>query len=134
MTDRRDWQLQQLGIVRWTLRRPAALQGEVALTLPDTLRLVVVAATLPRLTDPLVADVLRALTLDAEQVMLLTPERAAMLPEGRRCNSWLMGVETDLVLSGARLLSPDPGELQRSAQARAALWRQICEYEQYFFS
>ncbi|EDD6876593.1 DNA polymerase III subunit psi, partial [Salmonella enterica subsp. enterica serovar Typhimurium] len=28
MTSRRDWQLQQLGITQWALRRPGALQGE----------------------------------------------------------------------------------------------------------
>ncbi|STI78088.1 DNA polymerase III subunit psi [Escherichia coli] len=31
MTSRRDWQLQQLGITQWSLRRPGALQGEIAL-------------------------------------------------------------------------------------------------------
>ena len=29
MTSRRDWQLQQLGITQWSLRRPGALQGEL---------------------------------------------------------------------------------------------------------
>lgn len=29
MTSRRDWQLQQLGITQWSLRRPGALQGEI---------------------------------------------------------------------------------------------------------
>lgn len=28
MTSRRDWQLQQLGITQWALRRPTALQGK----------------------------------------------------------------------------------------------------------
>lgn len=134
MTTRRDWQLQQLGITRWTLRRPAVLQGEIALTLPDTVRLVVVAETLMPQDDALVADILRALALTPDQVMWLTPDRAAMLPEGARCNSWLPGVETPLSLTGARLTSPGLDELQRSAKARAALWRQICEHEQDFLS
>jgi DNA polymerase-3 subunit psi len=34
MTSRREWQLQQLGITRWSLRRPGALQGEIAISLP----------------------------------------------------------------------------------------------------
>ena len=34
MTSRRDWQLQQLGITQWSLRRPGALQGEIAIALP----------------------------------------------------------------------------------------------------
>lgn len=36
MTSRRDWQLQQLGITQWALRRPGALQGEIAISLPRT--------------------------------------------------------------------------------------------------
>lgn len=31
MTSRRDWQLQQLGITQWSLRRPGALQGRLPL-------------------------------------------------------------------------------------------------------
>lgn len=134
MTLRRDWQLQQLGITRWTLRRPAVLQGEIALTLPDTIRLVVVAETLPTLTDLLINDILRALALTADRVMLLTPERAVMLPEGGHCNSWLLGTDTELTLTGARLVTPDLDTLQHSPEARAALWRQICKHEHYFFS
>ena len=62
MTSRRDWQLQQLGITQWSLRRPGALQGEIAIAIPPHVRLVMVANDLPALTDPLVSDVLRALT------------------------------------------------------------------------
>ncbi len=134
MTTRRDWQLQQLGITRWTLRRPAVLQGEIALTLPDTVRLVVVADVLPSPADALVADILRALVLSTDAVMWLTPDRAAMLPEGACCNSWLLGVEAEVALTGARLMTPGLDELKHSAQARAALWRQICEHEQDFLS
>ncbi len=36
MTSRRDWQLQQLGITQWSLRRPGALQGEIAHCDPGT--------------------------------------------------------------------------------------------------
>lgn len=32
MTSRRDWQLQQLGITQWSLRRPGALQ-EIAIAI-----------------------------------------------------------------------------------------------------
>ncbi|GHL36541.1 hypothetical protein ECZU27_17070 [Escherichia coli] len=69
MTSRRDWQLQQLGITQWSLRRPGALQGEIAIAIPAHVRLVMVANDLPALTDPLVSDVLRALTV--------SPDRAA---------------------------------------------------------
>ena len=54
MTSRRDWQLQQLGITQWSLRRPGALQGEIAISLPEHIRLVMVAETPPSLTEPLI--------------------------------------------------------------------------------
>ena len=50
MTSRRDWQLQQLGITQWSLRRPGALQGEIAISLPEHIRLVMVAET-PQIAD-----------------------------------------------------------------------------------
>lgn len=76
MTSRRDWQLQQLGITQWSLRRPGALQGEIAIAIPAHVRLVMVANDLPALTDPLVSDVLRALTVSPDQVLQLTPEKS----------------------------------------------------------
>lgn len=76
MTSRRDWQLQQLGITQWSLRRPGALQGEIAIAIPPHVRLVMVANDLPALTDPLVSDVLRALTVSPDQVLQLTPEKS----------------------------------------------------------
>lgn len=78
MTSRRDWQLQQLGITQWSLRRPGALQGEIAISLPEHIRLVMVAETPPSLTEPLIGDILRALAV--------TPDRLCSLPpSGWRC-------------------------------------------------
>lgn len=133
MTSRRDWQLQQLGITQWTLRRPGALQGEIAISLPAHIRLVMIAGTPPALHEPLVGDVLRALTLTPDQVLQITPDRVAMLPEGSRCNSWRLGVDEPITLAGAQLLSPALHELQTSPAARAALWQQICAHEHDFF-
>ena len=133
MTSRRDWQLQQLGITQWSLRRPGALQGEIAIAIPAHVRLVMVANDLPALTDPLVSDVLRALTVSPDQVLQLTPEKIAMLPQGSRCNSWRLGTEASLPLAGAQVSTPAFDELQTSAPARRALWQQICTYEHDFF-
>ncbi|HEY3987596.1 DNA polymerase III subunit psi [Cedecea sp.] len=130
---RRDWQLQQLGITQWVLRRPTVLQGEIAVSLPTGVRLVMVAEEPPALNDPLVKDILRSMALSAEQVMQLTPERVAMMPPDSRCNSWRLGVEQPLTLDGAQLASPALDELYHNGNARQALWRQICEHEQDFF-
>lgn len=118
MTSRRDWQLQQLGITQWSLRRPGALQGEIAIAIPPHVRLVMVANDLPALTDPLVSDVLRALTVSPDQVLQLTPEKIAMLPQGSRCNSWRLGTDEPLSLEGAQVhhrRSPNYGQTQRHA-------------------
>ncbi|WP_312687082.1 DNA polymerase III subunit psi [Kosakonia sp.] len=133
MTSRRDWQLQQLGITQWTLRRPAVLQGEIAISLPAHIRLVMVAPTLPALTEPLVSDVLRALTVTADQVLQLTPDRVAMLPPESQCNSWLLGINEPLTLAGAQVSTASYEELRGNPAARAALWQQICEHEHDFF-
>lgn len=133
MTSRRDWQLQQLGITQWTLRRPTALQGEIAVSLSGQTRLVIIASALPPLEDPLVQDVIRSLALNDDQVQLLTPDQLAMLPDGSQCNSWRIAIEQPLSLAGAQLMSPALDELQQSGPARKALWQQICEHEHDFY-
>jgi len=133
MTSRRDWQLQQLGITQWALRRPAALQGEIAISLPAHIRLVMVSSALPALTEPLISDVLRALTVSPDQVLQITPERIAMLPAGSRCNCWLLGADETVALEGVKVTSPRFDELRVNPAARAALWQQICEHEHDFF-
>lgn len=133
MTSRRDWQLQQLGITQWSLRRPGALQGEIAISLPEHIRLVMVAETPPSLTEPLISDILRALSIRADQVLQLTPDRVAMLPQNSRCNSWRLGCEAPLSLAGAQVSTPVFDELQSSVPARIALWQQICAHEHDFY-
>ena len=133
MTSRRDWQLQQLGITQWSLRRPAALQGEIAISLPEHIQLVMVADDLPLLTEPLIIDVLRALQLTPDRVLQLTPEKVAMLPQGKRCNCWRLGNDEPVSLEGAQGSTPAFNELKASAPARAALWQQICAHEHDFY-
>lgn len=96
-------------------------------------RLVMVANDLPALTDPLVSDVLRALTVSPDQVLQLTPEKIAMLPQGSHCNSWRLGTDEPLSLEGAQVASPALTDLRANPTARAALWQQICTYEHDFF-
>lgn len=134
MTSRREWQLQQLGITQWMLRRPAVLQGEIAITLPEHIRLVMVAQTLPAMTEPLLLDILRAMTISPDQVLQLTPERVAMLPAESQCATWLLGVDDELSFRGAQLTSAAFSELQQNGAARSALWRQIYQHEHDFFT
>ncbi|NDL61375.1 DNA polymerase III subunit psi [Acerihabitans arboris] len=129
MTSRRDWQLQQLGITQWALRRPASLLGEVAVVLPDDVRLVLIANPLAPVDHPLVGDVARCLDLTLRQLYPLTPDQAEMLPEGTRCHSWWLGGEATRSLSGVTLSTPSLAELQGNAAAKRDLWHQICHYE-----
>jgi DNA polymerase-3 subunit psi len=109
------------------------LQGEIAISIPAHVRLVMVAEELPSLTETLVSDVLRTLKVSADQVLQLTPERVAMLPPESRCNSWRLGVADETPLEGGQLLTPPLEELKANPKARSALWQQICEYEHDFF-
>ena len=92
-----------------------------------------VAETPPSLTEPLISDILRALAVTPDQVLQLTPERVAMLPQDSRCNSWRLGTDEPLSLEGAQVASPALTELRANPTARAALWQQICTYEHDFF-
>ncbi|HCZ4695105.1 TPA: DNA polymerase III subunit psi, partial [Salmonella enterica subsp. enterica serovar Saintpaul str. CFSAN004147] len=96
-------------------------------------RLIVVAEELPALNEPLMRDILRALTVSPDQVLPLAPERVAMLPQGSRCNSWRLGTDAPLQLEGAQVTTPAFNELRANPAARAALWQQICEYEHDFY-
>jgi len=133
MTSRRDWLLQQMGITQWTLRKPSVLQGEVAVSLPEHTRLLIVADVPPAEDDPLVNDVLRSLALAARHVYRLTPEQVTMLPEGTHCNTWRLGILAPLSVEGTQLSSPALTELYQDAGAKRALWQQICENEQHFY-
>lgn len=134
MSSRRDWQLQQLGITSWSLRRPAVLTGEIALTLPALTRLLIITHDPLATSEPLIGDVLLSLGLSAGQTMVLTPERVAMLPSGARCNSWWLGCRTNASLVGRQLHSPALAGLLSDSTQRRDLWQQICEYENDFFT
>ncbi|WP_312073508.1 DNA polymerase III subunit psi [Atlantibacter sp.] len=134
MTSRRDWQLQQLGITQWVLRRPTALQGEIAISLPAHIRLVMVAEPTPALTTPLMSDLLRALGVSPDQVLPLTPDRVEMLPPESACLSLWLGVEPLPSLAGTALRTQTLDALRQDPAARAALWQQICEHEHDLFT
>lgn len=132
MTSRRDWLLQQLGITQWTLRRPTALQGEIAVRLPAATRLLIVADPLPDQNDPLLWDVIRSLRLSPDEICRLTPQQLDMLPEPAPCPCWWLGCEPPQPQDGVRLTSPALPNLYQSPGAKRALWQQICQHELHF--
>ncbi|MDL4915478.1 MAG: DNA polymerase III subunit psi [Enterobacterales bacterium endosymbiont of Blomia tropicalis] len=133
MTSRRDWLLQQMGIMQYQLRRPRVLQGEIAVTLAADTRLVIVTETPPGLQEPLIRDVLHTLHLQSSQVMMVTPEQLQMLPETLDCAGWLLGVESEQPFNGVALSSASLNELISSGAARRALWQQMCNHDSHLF-
>lgn len=134
MSSRRDWLLQQMGITQYTLRRPRALHGEVAVSIRQETRLLIVAAVPPPLTDPLISDVLRAMMMHEHEVVVLTPDQSAMLPDDTRCVSWSLGLDAPAAWEGSHIASPALAELYDNAGAKRALWQQISHYESDFFT
>ncbi len=132
MTSRRDRMLQQLGITQWSLRRPAVLQGEVAVAIPTGIKLVVIAQTLPDLAHPLVRDVVQSLGLAVKDSYPLTSDQVLMLPDDTRCHSWWQGSSATRSLVGISLSSPSLATLMDNASAKRELWQQICQHEHDF--
>lgn len=135
MTIRRDFLLQQLGIIQWQLRYPMVLHGEVALKLATGTRLLIVSTENISADDQLLNDVLRGLSLTKAQVMFLTPEQYVMLGEGGEYLCWWLGSDERAPGKAQMILrSPVLTALYNNPEAKRALWQQICHDEQYFLS
>ncbi|MCR3755288.1 MAG: DNA polymerase III subunit psi [Sodalis sp. Psp] len=132
MMIRRDWLLQQLGITQWRLRRPAVLQGEVAIKLPDHTRLLLVTDSLPPEAHHLVTDVVRSLMLTPAQITRLTPDQVMMLPNDVHCHCWWLGLEAIRDFGGISLYTPSLTVLQEDSGSKRELWQQINDNEHPF--
>ncbi|MGP4123114.1 MAG: DNA polymerase III subunit psi [Sodalis sp. (in: enterobacteria)] len=126
---RRNWLLQKLGIMQWTLRRPEMLQKEVSVTLPGHIRLLLVAEVLPPLDHPLVVDVARSMTLTPAQLYGLTPLQVMMLPDSVRCHCWWLGLKALRDFQGISFHTPPLAALSGDARAKRNLWRWISNDE-----
>ncbi|EQC00133.1 DNA polymerase III subunit psi [Photorhabdus temperata] len=132
MVTRRDRLLAQLGITQWGLRNPAVLQGELAVHLPDTTRLLIITNDQIDLTNSLLIDIFTAMGLDKSSVYCITSDNIAMLPEQVKCPCWLLGVDITLSWQGISLRSPTLNDLYCDGKAKRSLWRQISQHEQHF--
>lgn len=137
-TSRRDWQLEQMGIRQYQLARPAALRGEVAVAIPDDVKVIVISEALPQTASPLWQDLLRAMALTPAQAYCLTLDNVMMIPENVRCALWLLGQDTPPALPDALkalplLESPSLDALSANPEAKRLFWQQICHHEHHFF-
>lgn len=132
MTSRRDWQLQQLGITQWALRRPGATGRDC--DFPSRARSSDRGCRgITRAERAANARYFTRVDRESRSGFTLAPERVAMLPQGSRCNSWRLGTDAPLQLEGAQVTTPAFNELRANPAARAALWQQICEHEHDFY-
>lgn len=125
LRERHDWLLQQLGITQWQLKHPVALKGSMYTTLPASVRLVLLADHQPALSNPLLQDILRALQLTEDQVYCLSADQQVVLPVD--CICWSLG-QLPLSYHRSIIISSSLEQLQRSAEAKRQLWKQICHY------
>ncbi|WP_445495085.1 DNA polymerase III subunit psi [Photorhabdus sp. SF281] len=132
MVTRRDRLLALLGITQWGLRNPAVLQGELAVHLPDTTRLLIITNDQIDLTNSLLIDIFTAMGLDKSSVYCITSDNIAMLPEQVKCPCWLLGVDITLSWQGISLRSPALNDLYCDGKAKRSLWQQISQHEQHF--
>ncbi len=135
MSSRRDWLLQQMGITQYLLRRPHVLRGEAAVRVPESVRLLIIADTPPHQTESLFLDVIRSLMLSPEQILVLTPRQLSMVCEDIIHPCWYLGISpVSDVSCKVAFTTPSLADLNHNADAKRALWQQICHYEHYFFT
>ncbi|CAK8743904.1 DNA polymerase III subunit psi [Sodalis praecaptivus] len=101
---------------------PGGATGEVAITLPGHIRLLLVAEAPPPLDHPLVADVARSMALTPAQLCGMTPLQVMMLPDDVRCHCWWLGLDALREFEGMSFHTPPLAALQgcwRQARAMA---------------
>ncbi|TNH06555.1 DNA polymerase III subunit psi [Testudinibacter sp. TR-2022] len=135
MPQRRALLLQQMGIEQWTLRRPQALQGASSITLGESVRLLIIS-DIPPTASGFLADVYRALGIQAQQCVLLTHEQLARLKLSQPVALWFVGNSPDLSDSAQATLKAMPQittalwqTLQQSPQAKRQLWQQLQQFQ-----
>lgn len=117
MTSRRDWQLQQLGITQWSLRRLARCRGDCHCD-PGTRPSGDGGKRSSRPDRSFSERCSARINRQPRSSAATDARKIAMLPQGSRCNSWRLGTDEPLSLEGAQVASPALTEL-RATQRHA---------------
>ncbi|OCG07760.1 hypothetical protein A9G13_05985 [Gilliamella sp. wkB178] len=126
-----DWYLKQCNITQYVLRNPAVLKGEIATQIGDDIRLIVVAKQPP--TQKIYYDILKAIQLSADQVIILTPSQLIMPTNEIQTVIWFIDVKpTDSWLHQLTIQTISLEQLASRPQLKRQLWQQLCQYENYF--
>lgn len=131
----RDWYLNQLGVMQYTLRKPTVLAGETAIQLNSQIRLIVISESTP--TEKIFTDILSAINLTTTNVLFIKPEQAERLPNDIKTVLWLIDSETpdSLVQTQCPLVKTQTlAQLANSIQDKRQLWQTLCQYEHYFLT
>lgn len=126
-----DWYLKQCNITQYVLRNAAAFKGELATHISDEIRLIVVAEQKP--TQKIYQDILNAISLSAEQVLVLTPSQ--LITPANEINKvvWFIDIQPDESWQKQLLIqTTNLDALANAPQQKRQLWQQLCQYENYF--
>jgi len=132
MTERRDWLLAQMGIDQYRLRRPEVLQGEVAIAIKSTTKLVIVGLQREEIHHTFISDVLLSVMFDSAHVLYLSQEQLPLLPQPLSCLLWFIGHDPQHHYAKYQIHSPSFATLIDNAEAKRTLWRQLCDYSNNF--
>ncbi|OCG15484.1 hypothetical protein A9G09_04475 [Gilliamella sp. wkB292] len=126
-----DWYLKQCNITQYVLRNAAAFKGELATHISDEIRLIVVAEQKP--TQKIYQDILNAISLSAEQVLVLTPSQLIIPANEINKVVWFIDIQPDESWQNQLLIqTTNLDALANAPQQKRQLWQQLCQYENYF--
>lgn len=129
--NKQDWYLKQCNITQYVMRNSAVFKGEIATHISDEIRLVVVADNKP--TQKIYFDILNAIHLTEDQVVVLTPSQLIMPANDIQTVVWFIDVNPDESWLNQLIIQTISLELlANSPQQKRQLWQQLCQYENYF--
>ncbi|WP_225639361.1 DNA polymerase III subunit psi [Candidatus Profftia sp. (ex Adelges kitamiensis)] len=126
MTSRNKLILQHLGITHWVIRRPIILYGKLDIRVFSPKPYLLVVSSEPMTSNNLLlCDVLRALRMSYEQVIIFTPDKYAMLKHTGEYYIWYLGTLITQKSTIATLYSPPLSKFYKNVSAKRSLWHQI---------
>ncbi|WP_294844072.1 DNA polymerase III subunit psi [uncultured Gilliamella sp.] len=126
-----DWYLQQCQITQYVLRKPTVFKGEMATQISEQIRLIVVGEQKPM--QKIYFDILRAINLDQDQVLVLTPAQLIVSPDEIKQVVWFIDTQPDERWQNQLIITTTSLEtLANAPQQKRQLWHQLCQYEDYF--
>ena len=126
-----DWYLKQCNITQYVLRNSAVFQGELATHINDKIRLIVVAKKKP--TQKIYYDILKAIDLTEEQVLVLTPSQLIISADEVKVVTWFIDVNSNEPWqNNLTINTSDLDSLAKDPQQKRKLLQQLCNYENHF--